>query len=38
MAAADLERVAQPFWEGFWDFMWGRSRNTVDIPLRSDDR
>jgi beta-lactamase class A len=35
MAAADLERVAQPFWEGFWNFMWGRSRNTVDIPLRS---
>lgn len=35
MAAADLERVAQPFWQGFWNFMWGRSRNTVDIPLRS---
>jgi beta-lactamase class A len=35
MAAADLERVAQPFWQGFWDFMWGRSRNTVNIPLRS---
>lgn len=35
MAAADLERVAQPFWEGFWNFMWGRSRNTLDIPLRS---
>ncbi len=36
MAAADLERVAQPFWQGFWNFMWGRSRNTVDIPLRSE--
>ncbi|MGB8253262.1 MAG: serine hydrolase [Anaerolineaceae bacterium] len=35
MAAADLERVAQPFWQGFWDFMWGRSKNTVNIPLRS---
>jgi hypothetical protein len=35
MAAADLERVAEPFWQGFWDFLWGRSRNTVDIPLRS---
>jgi beta-lactamase class A len=35
MAAADLERVAEPFWRGFWDFLWGRSRNTVNIPLRS---
>ena len=35
MAAADLERVAEPFWQGFWDFLWGRSRNTIDIPLRS---
>lgn len=35
MAAADLERVAQPFWQGFWDFMWGRTRTTMDIPLRS---
>jgi len=35
MAAADLERVADPFWQGFWNFLWGRSRNTVDIPLRS---
>ena len=35
MAAADLERVAQPFWQGFWDFLWGRSRNNVDTPLRS---
>jgi beta-lactamase class A len=35
MAAADLERVAQPFWQGFWDYLWGRSRNTLDIPLRS---
>jgi beta-lactamase class A len=35
MAAADLDRVAQPFWQGFWDFLWGRSKNTVDVPLRS---
>jgi len=35
MAAADLERVAQPFWQGFWDNLWGRSKNTMDIPLRS---
>ena len=35
MAAADLQRVAEPFWQGFWDFLWGRSRNTIDIPLRS---
>ncbi|MBN2256246.1 MAG: serine hydrolase [Anaerolineaceae bacterium] len=34
MAAADLARVAQPFWQGYWDNLWGRTRNTVDVPLR----
>lgn len=35
MAAADLQRVAQPFWQGFWDYLWGRSVNTSNVPLRS---
>jgi beta-lactamase class A len=35
MAAADLERVAQPFWQGFWDYLWGRSVNASNVPLRS---
>ncbi len=35
LAAADLERTLQPFWLGFWDFLWGRSTTPDEVPLRS---
>jgi beta-lactamase class A len=33
LAAADLQRVAQPFWSGFWNSLWGETSNPVEIPL-----
>ncbi|MFO7943806.1 MAG: serine hydrolase [Anaerolineales bacterium] len=36
LAAADLERTNQPFWLGFWDYLWGRERSKSAIPLRAD--
>ncbi|MDO9088157.1 MAG: serine hydrolase [Anaerolineaceae bacterium] len=41
LTAADQQRITQPFWSGFWDFMWGRFPRTDAIPLRirlSDER
>ncbi len=41
MTAADLERLQQPFWPGFWDFLWGRLPKPEPVPLRasySEDR
>lgn len=41
MTAADLERLQQPFWPGFWDFLWNRLPKPKEIPLRasySEDR
>ncbi len=35
LAAADLERTRLSFWVGFWDYLWGRKTDPVDIPLRS---
>ena len=35
LAAADLERTRVPFWVGFWDYLWGRSAEGANIPLRS---
>lgn len=35
LGAADLQRTQQPFWVGFWDYLWGRSSTPVEIPLRS---
>jgi len=33
MAAADLERTGGAFWVGFWNYLWNRSPNPVEIPL-----
>ena len=33
LAAADIERTRQPFWPAFWDYLWGRPTQPVDIPL-----
>lgn len=41
LAAADLVRTEEPFWEGFINFLWGRSPETSEIPLSakySEDR
>jgi beta-lactamase class A len=35
LAAADLERTRQPFWNAFWDYLWGRVPDPVSIPLRA---
>jgi beta-lactamase class A len=35
LAAADMERSQQPFWEDFWNFLWGRTAPPADIPLRA---
>jgi beta-lactamase class A len=41
LAAADLQRVSQPFWVDFWNTLWNRTSSTGDVPLLatiSDDR
>lgn len=41
LAAADLQRTSSSFWGGFWDYLWNRQGQPVDIPLRanlSEDR
>lgn len=35
LAAADLQRTQQPFWQGFWDYLWGRASTPIEVPLRS---
>ncbi|NPV86793.1 MAG: hypothetical protein HPY45_12380 [Anaerolineae bacterium] len=41
LAAADLERLNQPFWSAFWSYLWGRMDIPKEVPLIatvSDDR
>ena len=33
LAAADQVRTQQPFWQAFWDYLWGRPAQLIDIPL-----
>jgi len=35
LAAADLQRTQNQFWEGFWDYLWGRSSSPGEVPLRA---
>lgn len=35
IAAADLERTGGSFWGGYWNYLWNRDPNPVDIPLRA---
>jgi beta-lactamase class A len=35
MTAADQERLQQPFWTGFWDFLWNRLSVPEEVPLRA---
>src|SRR5574340_548276 len=36
LAAADQQRVSQPFWNAFWDYLWNQQPEPIDIPLRAD--
>ncbi len=41
LAAAEQERSRTSFWEAFWNYLWDRPTQPVDIPLRatySEDR
>lgn len=41
LTAADQQRVSQPFWQGFWDYLWNRLPAAAEVPLRaslSEDR
>ncbi len=33
IAAADLARTGGSFWGGFWDYLWNRTPEPVEIPL-----
>lgn len=35
LTAADQERLQQPFWTGFWDFLWNRLDTPKEVPLRA---
>lgn len=35
IAAADLGRTGGAFWGGFWDYLWNRDPDSVEIPLRA---
>jgi len=35
VTAADQERVQQPFWQGFWEYLWNRLPGGKEIPLRA---
>ncbi|RPI87890.1 MAG: hypothetical protein EHM41_03290, partial [Chloroflexi bacterium] len=34
LAAAELERVKKPFWNAFWEYLWGIPSTTGNVPLR----
>ncbi len=41
LSAADLQRINQPFWTAFWNYLWGRTPSVSQVPLRanlSEDR
>ncbi|MBN1668020.1 MAG: serine hydrolase [Anaerolineales bacterium] len=35
LAAADIQRTQQVFWQGFWDYLWNRQSRASEVPLRS---
>ncbi len=36
LAVADNLRISDPFWDGFWGFLWGQSISNLNIPLDAD--
>lgn len=35
LTAADQQRIDQPFWLGFWEFLWNRYPTPDEVPLRA---
>lgn len=35
IAAADQQRVIQPFWSSFWDYLWNRPSKAIEIPIKA---
>lgn len=35
LTAADQERLKQPFWSGFWEYLWNRMPTPAEVPLRA---
>ena len=35
LAAADQERTNEPFWSGYWKFLWDRPMTSSAIPLQA---
>ncbi|MBG0787156.1 MAG: serine hydrolase [Anaerolineaceae bacterium] len=35
LAVADNMRVSEPFWSGFWNFLWNRNIEIINIPLNA---
>lgn len=33
LAIADNQRATEPFWEGYWNFLWSRNIRPINIPL-----
>ncbi len=36
LAAADQQRTGEPFWSGYWKYLWNRPVTSKDIPLQAD--
>jgi beta-lactamase class A len=36
LAVADNQRVTEPFWGGYWNFLWGRNVLTINVPLSAN--
>ncbi len=36
LTAADQQRINQPFWVGFWDFLWNRYQEPDEVPLQAN--
>jgi len=35
LAVADNQRVSEPFWEGFWNYLWSRNIEIINVPLNA---
>lgn len=36
LAVADNQRVTEPFWSGYWNYLWAREINRINIPLNAE--
>lgn len=35
LTAADMQRTSQPFWVGFWQYLWNQALPTTPVPLKA---